>query len=202
MRTRQRMAGHNEETAMRSTRQMVGTVCALVLVGIGIAALGAQTTERSSGPSEGIRVHGDWTITIRNEDGSVASRHEFSNALQSSGGSSLAGVLAGRQTPGRWRVELVDSAGGICGGLCLFGQGIELAVNVTSGTLQLTGSKKATLGGGVVAVATAMEICSNTIAPASCTGGPLSGFTSKTLNAPIPVQANQTIDVTVAISFS
>lgn len=46
------------------------------------------------GPHEGIKIHGHWSIVIKNPDGSVASRHEFENALVSSGSDMLAQLLA------------------------------------------------------------------------------------------------------------
>ena len=31
--------------------------------------------------TEGLQVHGHWRVVVRNPDGSIASRHEFNNAL-------------------------------------------------------------------------------------------------------------------------
>ena len=49
-------------------------------------------------PSEGIQVHGHWTITVRNADGSVAERREFENALEAFGSYLLVYLLDGRAT--------------------------------------------------------------------------------------------------------
>jgi hypothetical protein len=46
-------------------------------------------------PQEGIRVHGHWTVTVRNADGSVASHHEFENSLTDWGKSVLLALLVG-----------------------------------------------------------------------------------------------------------
>ena len=41
----------------------------------------AQAAKPAGGMGEGIKVHGRWTIEVRNPDGSLASRHEFQNDL-------------------------------------------------------------------------------------------------------------------------
>ena len=45
---------------------------------------------------DGIQVHGDWEVVVTNPDGSVAQRRLFSNALVSSGGVLLVGLMAGK----------------------------------------------------------------------------------------------------------
>ena len=62
----------------------VGTGCAWV-------SPSSQTT------SAGIQVHGDWTISITNPDGTVDAVHEFENSLDSDFGASfLTALLAGQ----------------------------------------------------------------------------------------------------------
>src|SRR6266540_6947675 len=56
---------------------------------------GAASSD-ADGFGEGIQVHGDWVIEVRNADGSVAERREFENALHSQGQQFLTNVL-GRQ---------------------------------------------------------------------------------------------------------
>ncbi len=67
-----------------------------------------QASEEPRGPQEGIKVHGDWTIVIRNPDGSVALRHEFKNALAVGFNADrlLAQFLAGDMVPGHWGILL------------------------------------------------------------------------------------------------
>ena len=43
---------------------------------------------------EGIKVHGHWTIEVKNPDGSVATHHEFENSLQSQGLNLLNSLLS------------------------------------------------------------------------------------------------------------
>ena len=57
-------------------------------------------------PAEGIKVHGQWTIEVRETDGTLVSRHEFENELTDCGAAILAGVLATVGDFGRWLVVL------------------------------------------------------------------------------------------------
>ena len=54
---------------------------ALLALGIGCAWISpsSQTT------SDGIKVHGHWTVTVTNPDGTVDAVHEFDNALTDKG---------------------------------------------------------------------------------------------------------------------
>jgi hypothetical protein len=45
--------------------------------------------------SKGIQVHGDWTVTLLNSDGGIASTYEFSNSLTKTGEKVLVDLLAG-----------------------------------------------------------------------------------------------------------
>ena len=45
--------------------------------------------------SDGIQVHGHWTVTVTNPDGSVDAVHEFENALTDYGKSALAHLITG-----------------------------------------------------------------------------------------------------------
>jgi hypothetical protein len=91
---------------------MAGTVCALVLAALGTVTLGAQTTGRTGGPSEGITVHGHWTIEIRHRDGTLVERKEFENALGEAGPLFLSAFLGRQWSPGLWNVKLTLPSGG------------------------------------------------------------------------------------------
>lgn len=73
------------------------------------------------GMGEGVRVHGRWTIDVRNPDGTLASHHEFDNALVTSGepvpGNAILAGLLGRtfDTVRTWIVVL-DGSSAPCGG--------------------------------------------------------------------------------------
>lgn len=199
----------------------------------GAAAIGANRAEEKgsratspSQPQQGIKVHGDWTIVIRNEDGSVASRHEFKNALVPSlGGQLLLRVLRHDSSVGEWVIS-IQGTPGPCDrtvaapgpGNCIFTQlsktdtnqfpNLTLAIPQSgpdAGKLVLTGSAKAARVSQFTAVTTFIEECPASVAPANfCTGNfPQLTFTFQAIGSQnITVVANQTIDVTVVISFS
>src|SRR5260221_4107176 len=65
----------------------------------------AVEKEQSEGkPKEDVKVHGQWTIIVRNADGSIASRHEFENSLQN--GTILNELLTHQATNPIWWVYL------------------------------------------------------------------------------------------------
>src|SRR5688572_18634480 len=84
--------------------RVLAVVLSLVL---GVAASGAAADPGHGAPADGIKVHGDWTIEIRNPDGSLASRHEFKNALIPTMGSPLlAGLLGNFYEDTTWGIRL------------------------------------------------------------------------------------------------
>jgi hypothetical protein len=64
-----------------------------------------------SGPGEGIKVHGHWTIEVREPDGTLVSRTELQNALRPEGATALSQFLARTSFPGFWRIGLGPPAG-------------------------------------------------------------------------------------------
>ena len=76
---------------------LVATFITLLALGIGCAWISpaSQTT------SDGIQVHGHWTMTVTNPDGSVDAVHEFDNDLayavsfEGSGADLLTALVAG-----------------------------------------------------------------------------------------------------------
>ena len=173
------------------------------------------------GPSEGIKVHGHWTIEVHNPDGTVVSRREFENALESMGQTLLAAFLARVWSPGGWGIELSSPENGghpcgnstttvIChifestypGGTTL---GVFRTLTVTrsgagNGVLVLSGAATAGRTGSVSRVNTGVQQCNFL---ANCVGSsfPPLAVTATTI-APITVQTGQQIQVTVEISFS
>ena len=61
--------------------------------------------ESSSESSEGIQVHGHWTIEVLDPGGKLVSRHEFDNDL-ADGDRILKYFLARLGTPGEWEIVL------------------------------------------------------------------------------------------------
>jgi hypothetical protein len=81
----------------------------------GPAAPAGQSAPK--GQSEGIKVHGHWTIEVKNPDGTVASHREFENAISTVGPDILTGLLSGEYVTGGFYVVLY---GPLCGtGNCL-----------------------------------------------------------------------------------
>jgi hypothetical protein len=190
----------------------------------GKAKVNSATTAKAStgakpsgGPHEGIKVHGHWVIEVRNPDGTLAARREFENALVQGADKLLAELLNGDISPGHWMVLI--GSGTLCnpnGAGCAIGEaGIGrnanslnlTAIVPTTGPnankLVLSGSVKVSTAGDVTQVDTLLTNCAGSIAPASCFNPNVFAFvTSKFVSPTIPVQANQTLDITVVISFS
>jgi hypothetical protein len=78
----------------------------------------------SHGPSDGIKVHGYWTIEVRNPDGKVAKHLEFENQLCTAfvdpgtgafvpgGDTTLAFLFTGQAAPGAWSIVLGNPEAG------------------------------------------------------------------------------------------
>jgi hypothetical protein len=143
----------------------------------------------SSGMNQGIKVHGHWTIDIKNPDGTLAQHHEFENSIQYDGQNYLIGLMSGYGAAGPWYIYFT-SAGAVAStspcdtaqypycaivystatqpGLfacahytCASG----LTITPTFGigpTLTLAGSIAATQAGSIGAVGTSMSACGGT----------------------------------------
>ena len=91
----------------------------------------APSTKAPRGAGERIQVHGQWTIEVRNRDGSVDRHVELENALVNDGPALLTALLTGTSVAGSWalavsgdpeavriRVRLLDcDARQLCDGL-------------------------------------------------------------------------------------
>jgi hypothetical protein len=203
----------------------------------GIAASACQAdvevseAKPSGGPREGIKVHGHWTIDVRNPDGTPASHRDFENSLEPAGAAGLVGSLSRASVTGLWLVALEGSGGSSpCNnpstGFCLMAEPTEapgpfdsrnLAVSVpttgpNSGKIVLNGSLTASASGAIALVSTELDVCAVGVLPANCNLNnvlPSTAFTVFTAfifaanNQPsVPVVAGQLVQVTVVISFS
>jgi len=174
------------------------------------------------GSAEGIKVHGHWTIEIRNPDGTLDSRREVENALVVSdiGGSSLlAGLLANYYSDPIWTVSLYGpGTTGPCSHEgspdpwpCVITEarapfsGTEYSKNLVLdlpvvgmqrrpvGTLELSGSTTAVRDSTLATVYSQCYILAR---------NHFGGFTAKSLTPAIEVRAGQVIQVKVVFSFS
>jgi len=175
-----------------------------------------------SGFNEGITVHGDWVIEVRNPDGSVAERREFQNEL-SAGGGLLTCSLARVCSPGVWGVGLRSNVASDSPcmtpdpvSLCLIREPINSslsnypATHFTTLTVAmeqappetvLQGNFDAPNDGIINRVQTfncfALPVNAD---PSLC--GSIQLITETTLATPVNVVAGQQVLVTVRISFS
>ena len=182
---------------------------------------------KQGSPLEGIKVHGHWSIVIKNPDGSVASRHEFENALVLT--ETALGDILGRATViGRWNVAVVAAAcvsqdgvgtpvvcdleepgGGNCPAASCQSFN-NLTVSTANGKAILQGNATATFAAPISTVTTFVSECPRTGTgnyglPAVCGNTPASNasvFSSTNPTPTISVLAGQIIQVTVTFSFS
>jgi len=184
---------------------------------------GSQRGQSSSQPAPGayasaIKVHGHWTVVVRNRDGSVASTREFENSIAGGGSSFFSHLMARAMPQFYWGVSLKT----LCGTApaltpCLIAEpasaGDTAISNFYKGavTSNLTISAPTSgpnayrfvLSGSLTSPNTGQITDVSTIAVAqNGTSDNMSGVTETNLQQPIAVQAGQIVDVTVVISFS
>lgn len=187
----------------------------------------ATPSSSTGGPKEGIKVHGHWTIDIRNPDGKLVSHHEFENALMQTGGLFLGNFLRRTHKPGEWAIELgspnnVHSSpcktdlGGprLCGiyeptTQHHFANAIWIFKSLTiTSTIRanihrtvLAGTATARSNGSIDSVATLLVGDCPVDTQGVCSSVNFDRFTSTQLAVPISVVAGQIIQVEVEISF-
>jgi hypothetical protein len=174
-------------------------LCALVtMAAMVVSPARADDTTSQTGLDSGIKVHGHWTIEVRNSDGTLVTRREFENALAFDGPLNLATALGRTATVGLWRLE-IDFAN-YPSGPCVFngspiyclihesgdtnvpgsGSNDFYTLNVTApfrpdpnaGTVTLVGTFTVQNPGPIAAVGTALGGCAPTVPLSSCTLGP------------------------------
>ncbi len=174
-----------------------------------VAASPAAAQQRAL--RDGIKVHGHWTIDVKNADGTLASHHEFENALQLGGQAALANLLGRQATIVGWSVEVDDGSPenfgfliqdqGAAAYLPFSGPGTSTNLVITIGPnaqAVLQGSVTAAFGVQLARVDTTLV----TLSSPTATRADQWTFTQHTLTQPISVQANQIVQVTVVFSFS
>lgn len=187
----------------------VRAVGVLALMALVLASCGGATPE-AAGPTEGIQVHGDWTIDVYNPDGSLDEHHEFSNALGLRGGAQLINLLAGGLTTGGlWEIELSpgcpSSTGGTCSMPGIVAIGVDEDANGVFDLLRLVGETTVEADAAIDRVVTNIGFCSSSVSPDACTNGENNNpFTARDFAAAdtVPVSAGQTVQVQVDISFT
>jgi hypothetical protein len=156
---------------------------------------------------DGIKVRGQWTITITNPDGTVASRHEFDNALAVQGQVALVELMARTTRLAAWRVRL----GGLttCPNvLCTLTEDgpaspnyrpVSVSISEENGVprLKLTTGVRPEGGGTIYEVNTFADLTTPVYQQFSQTS-----FSNHFFPAGIPVNPGQFVDVVIYISFS
>jgi len=150
----------------------------------------AEEKPSRDGSHEGIKVHGHWTIEVRDPDGTLVTHREFENALNpSTGASLLSGCLANGCAKPQWWIAL--SANGpvasICSvNVCFFSASANLSQTGTS--LVVNGTITASNAGGINVVQ-------------SATGSAQVGFTITGISN-LAVAPGQIVQVNIVITFS
>jgi hypothetical protein len=197
-------------------------VCALSLVAaalVAAASLGAFTSGgRSAAPApDGIAVHGDWKITVKNPSGRVVRVHRFHNDFN--GAANVAPILAHTASTGRYWLTLSNSSGtnNPCGTAAQSpcfdfepddpNAGIgdwfdSLNVSATGGQLVIKSEIEAQRDGSFDTVRMLLSTCSSVTAPNACHPGVYGQFSFRTLPSPITLVNGQQALVTVTYTFS
>jgi hypothetical protein len=196
---------------------MIGTQVLRRAITVLVAGTFAVIPVTTRAQSEGIKVHGQWLIEVRNPDGTLAQRQEFNNALHS-GGIHLTSLLSRASGMGFWEVAVYDSQQSPCLGGTRFPECEIVEPNISfTGTnvfktlsvstqgpnnnqLVLQGTATALVDGRISQVYSNFGTCPG--GTGLCSGVLALPFTSHSLSTPIPVVAGQIIQVRVVISFA
>ena len=213
----------------------LATVAAVFVVALGtsagmaaaqIAAVDGpveQTQKGSDGVQDGIKLHGNWVLDVRNPDGTLVRHSEFKNSLMATGQAGLAKLLRGLPFYA-WVVTFNESrvinATEILPDLCAAvglqqgigqinvsepggphgpGDGIcfvsTLSVAAPGNQLVMTGSFTVTRAGDIQRVVTHLQTKGGALADSY-------RFTMATLPTPLPVAQGQIVQFTYTLSFS
>lgn len=207
---------------------LLGSFFPAAVSGVNAQTVRKETSSSQGGPKEGIKVHGHWTIEVRNPDGKLVTHREFENGLSST--APLAALLGRTKTVGAWAIKLFSNGSQeLCfsadaGSLpCLIQEssfpanGQDLWNTLTfslpvsgldANAFILNGITTAGSGPNYIRyVETYLRVCDANITSLAC-GTSQSAtsyrFTSTSIPEPnwVPVVKGQIIQVTVKITFS
>ncbi len=168
-------------------------------------------------PTQGVKVHGWWTIDVFSGTRLVSTR-QFENACltvnQIGNGCDavLANLLTRGYSMGPWQLYAIDAGGALLFQLSSAAdiglQGVNGPLNVsgaTPGHVILSGNFQAGSDINIGKVSTSVSLCVSGTPPSSCVnyfGDFFFNFTSATLQSPVAVANGQIVQVKVDISFS
>lgn len=188
---------------------------------LGPGATVARSDNATDAEQEGVRVHGAWTITVRNPDGSLDTRRTSENSFENP--QALSNFLARDRTVGYWWIEA--ESGSNSENPCETSDGTPSKCRITeasstnanwifpgldvsapdsgdnANSVVVQGSFTAQRDGQVAFVSTFVGDCDPSTAPSSCNNTSASPFTSKFFNSPVSVTSGQQVNVSVVISF-
>ena len=145
-----------------------------------------QSKPTDEGGKEGIKVHGHWTIDVKNPDGTLAQHHEFENSFQPGGSIAIIQLITGIAIPGDMGIGVTSPTGQTppCGpsqqSICLMVRSLKdepgtsfcvslavCSVNLTSATsftalpytLTYAGSFQASQAGSITGVQSFLGSC-------------------------------------------
>ncbi len=204
----------------QSVRPRARVVSVLLVAVLGLSA-GAGLAEPGGRQAEGIKVHGHWTIDVRNPDKTLASHHEIENELTYRGAQTLVTLLARRGVLPTWGIELRGAPQTL--GPCEsdpFGFGtchiVEPqhpwpdAPNLNRSLILTAAEEPPFLGQPTVTISGSTTAQNDStigavvslVVYANASGVHGGGFTHRVLNPSIPIRQGQTIQVKVVFNFS
>jgi hypothetical protein len=185
-------------------------------------ATAARSDNATDAEQEGVRVHGAWTITVRNPDGSLDTRRASENSFENP--QALSNFLARDRTVGYWWIEA--ESGSNSENPCETSDGTPSKCRITeasstnfnwvfpgldvsapdsgdnANSVVVQGSFTAQKDGQVEFVRTHLGDCDPSTAPGNCNNTSPSPFTSKFFSSsPVSVTSGQQVNVSVVISF-
>jgi hypothetical protein len=171
---------------------------AICVVAIHLAV--AMPLLAESGPKEGIKVKGHWTIEVRNADGSLAKRVEIDNALVPKGSELLARLLVGNFFSARMDIRASSAAGtSPCNtGTCFLPIATRTLTAVPGGFAAVISSQMTADRAGTIDTVTGALVIGYINPPGAFEGG---DFSTASLPQPVSVAAGQIIQISVAYTF-
>lgn len=189
---------------------------------LGPGATVARSDNATDAEQEGVRVHGAWTITVRNPDGSLDTRRTSENSFENP--QALSNFLARSRTVGYWRVEAESGTNSenpceeTSDGTprkCRITEvsnpnfnwvfpGLDISApdsGDNANSVVANGSFTSQRDGQVEFVSTSVGDCDPSTAPSNCNIPTSSVFTSKQFSSPVSVTSGQQVNVSVVISF-
>ena len=78
----------------------------------GQVAMSGVSEQKGKLGDEGVKIHGHWTIDVKNPDGTLASHHDFENSVQFGGQVYLLSLMAGYAVPADYEIFLQNNGSG------------------------------------------------------------------------------------------